>query len=432
MRAVNVLSRKIDKIDAREILDSRGNPTLEVRVALEDGSQGTAAVPSGASTGAFEAVELRDGEKERYAGKGVSKAIGYVNTELNQLLHGRKACCQQEVDLRMREADGTGNKGHFGANAILGVSLAAAKAAAASYHMPLYRYLGGIGGVTLPVPMMNIINGGSHILTNSLDVQEFMILPVGAPTLREGVRWCAEVYHSLHGLLRENGQPVAVGDEGGFAPNLSNEEEAVEMILEAIKRCGYSAGAGKDFMISLDVAASEWKDPQGRKGFYYLPKAEKTYTAEELRTHWKRMTEQYPIFSIEDPLDEEDWENWKLLTEQIQGTRLVGDDLFVTNVNRLQKGIEKKCGTAILIKPNQIGTLSETLQAVSMAHRYGMTAILSHRSGETEDTTIADLAVAWNTGYIKTGAPARGERTAKYNRLMQIEEELGSSAVYSK
>ncbi len=432
MKAVRFQSRRITEVGAREILDSRGNPTLEVRVSLEDGSQGVAAVPSGASTGAFEAVELRDEEKERYGGKGVRKAVGYVNTELNQLLFGTEACCQQELDLRMTEADGTDNKGRLGANAVLGVSLAAAKAAAASYNMPLYRYIGGISGVTLPIPMMNIINGGSHILTNNLDVQEFMILPMGAPTLREGVRWCAEVYHSLHGLLQEKGQPVAVGDEGGFAPNLANEEEAVELILEAIKRCGYSAGAGRDFMISLDVAASEWKDPEKRSGIYYLPKAGRSCTAEELRTHWKRMTEQYPIFSIEDPLDEEDWENWKKLTEELPGTRLVGDDLFVTNVGRLKKGIEKGCGNAILIKPNQIGTLSETMQAVSMAHQHGMTAILSHRSGETEDTTIADLAVALNTGYIKTGAPARGERTAKYNRLMQIEEELGSSAVYAR
>lgn len=422
---------EIRKVTAREILDSRGNPTLEASVWLADGSRGVAAVPSGASTGAFEAVELRDGDPDRYGGKGVGKAVTHVNTELSGLLKGKNAADQREIDRLMIEADGTGNKGRLGANAVLGVSMAVAKAAAASLDMSFYRYLGGVYGYTLPVPMMNILNGGSHIRTNSLDVQEFMILPMGAMTFREGVRWCSEVYHGLQKLLAERGQSVAVGDEGGFAPDLRDEEEAISVILAAVERCGYSAGVGKDFMISLDVAASEWKDEERGSGYYRLPKAGSRIAAGELCSHWEKLVQEYPIYSIEDPLDEEDWEHWRELTGRIgQKVRLVGDDLFVTNVERLNRGILEGCGNAILIKPNQIGTLTETITAVEMAHRHGMITILSHRSGETEDTTIADLAVALNSGFIKTGAPCRGERTAKYNRLLAIEEELGSQAVY--
>lgn len=418
---------EIIDVHGREILDSRGNPTVEAEVSLDDGITGTACVPSGASTGQFEAVELRDG-KSRYNGKGVEKAVSNVNMELAESIIHENALNQLEIDKMLIEADNTANKEHLGANAILGISMAVAHAASEAMNIPLYRYLGGIGARRLPIPMMNIINGGAHS-DNSIDCQEFMILPVGAAGFKEGLRWCAEVYHALRGLLKEDGMSVAVGDEGGFAPDLSGEEEALDYIVKAINKAGYKPET--DFMISLDVAASEWKtDTIGK---YRLPKKKAEYTSDELINMWSDMCDKYPIFSIEDPLDEEDWEGWKKITEKLgHKIRLVGDDLFVTNTKRLKKGIKEKCGNAILIKPNQIGTISETFQAVQMAQKHGFIAIMSHRSGETEDTTIADLAVALNTGYIKTGAPCRGERTAKYNRLLKIEEELGEVAKYGR
>lgn len=418
---------EIIDVHGREILDSRGNPTVEAEVSLDDGITGTACVPSGASTGKFEAVELRDG-KSRYNGKGVEKAVSNVNMELAESIIHENALNQLEIDKLLIEADDTANKEHLGANAILGVSMAVAHAASNAMNIPLYRYLGGIGARKLPIPMMNIINGGAHS-DNSIDCQEFMILPVGACCFKEGLRWCAEVYHSLRGLLKEDGMSVAVGDEGGFAPDLSGEEEALDYIVKAINKAGYKPET--DFMISLDVAASEWKTDTAGK--YRLPKKKTEYSSDELIDMWSNMCDKYPIFSIEDPLDEEDWEGWKKITEKLGNKiRLVGDDLFVTNTKRLKKGIKEKCGNAILIKPNQIGSISETFQAVQMAQRHGFVAIMSHRSGETEDTTIADLAVALNTGYIKTGAPCRGERTAKYNRLLKIEEELGDVAKYGR
>lgn len=417
---------KIVKILGREILDSRGNPTVEATVLLENGGRGTAAVPSGASTGAYEAVELRDGEKDRYGGKGVKTAVAHVKEDIAVLLTGKEASDQEQVDNAMKVLDGTENKGRLGANAILAVSLATAKAEADGKHMPLYRYVGGINGRKMPIPMMNILNGGRHA-GNNLDVQEFMILPVGAERFCVGLRQCCEVYHVLESLLKEKGLSVGIGDEGGFAPDLESEEEAIELILQAIERAGYTAGPGKDFMISLDVAASEWKEESGKGGqfSYRLPKKNEVFTSEGLMEHWDTLTKKYPIYSLEDPLDEEDWDGWKLLTQRI-GNRvlLVGDDLFVTNPKRLQYGIKNEAANAILIKPNQIGSLSETMEAIRIAKENGYRAIMSHRSGETEDTTIADLAVALNTGYIKTGAPCRGERTAKYNRLLQIEAEL--------
>lgn len=418
---------EIIDVHGREILDSRGNPTVEAEVSLDDGITGTACVPSGASTGKFEAVELRDG-KSRYNGKGVEKAVSNVNMELAESIIHENALNQLEIDKLLIEADDTANKEHLGANAILGVSMAVAHAASNAMNIPLYRYLGGIGARKLPIPMMNIINGGAHS-DNSIDCQEFMILPVGACCFKEGLRWCAEVYHSLRGLLKEDGMSVAVGDEGGFAPDLSGEEEALDYIVKAINKAGYKPET--DFMISLDVAASEWKADTAGK--YRLPKKKTEYSSDELIDMWSNMCDKYPIFSIEDPLDEEDWEGWRKITEKLGNKiRLVGDDLFVTNTKRLKKGIKEKCGNAILIKPNQIGSISETFQAVQMAQRHGFVAIMSHRSGETEDTTIADLAVALNTGYIKTGAPCRGERTAKYNRLLKIEEELGDVAKYGR
>jgi len=417
---------KIEKITGREILDSRAYPTVEATVILENGGCGTAAVPSGASTGAYEAVELRDGEQGRYGGKGVKTAVAHVNEDIAVLLKGKNACNQEAADEAMRILDGTENKGRLGANAILAVSLALAKAEAAGHNMPLYRYIGGLNGKKMPLPMMNILNGGRHA-GNNLDVQEFMILPVGAERFCVGLRQCCEVYHALEGLLKEKGLSTGIGDEGGFAPDLNSEEEAIELILQAVERAGYTAGEGKDFMISLDVAASEWKEEKKSAGqfSYRLPKKNEVFTSEGLMEHWDTLTKKYPIYSLEDPLDEEDWDGWKMLTGRI-GNRvlLVGDDLFVTNPKRLQYGIKNGAANAILIKPNQIGSLSETMEAVRIAKENGYQAIMSHRSGETEDTTIADLAVGLNTGYIKTGAPCRGERTAKYNRLLQIEAEL--------
>ena len=414
----------ITRIHAREILDSRGNPTIETEVTVETETTGKkstarAAAPSGASTGEFEAIELRDGG-ERYGGNGVQHAVENVNTRIAKALIGRNVLRQENLDALMLELDGTENKGKLGANAILSVSLACAKAAAKALKMPLYRYVGGVNAVTIPVPMMNILNGGAHS-DNNLDVQEFMILPIGADSITEGIRWCAEVYHHLKKLLKNRGLSVAVGDEGGFAPNIANEEEAIQLIMEAITKAGYSCGRGKQFMISLDAAASEWKG--NAPGEYYLPKSGKRYTTDELIVHWEKMIRRFPIYSIEDPLDEEDWDGWKRLTEKVgDKVILVGDDLFVTNPVRLNKGISMGCGNAILIKPNQIGTLSETMEAIRMAKEHGYETIMSHRSGETEDTTIADLSVGLGSDLIKTGAPCRGERTAKYNRLIRIEE----------
>lgn len=414
----------ITRIHAREILDSRGNPTIETEVTVETETTGKkstarAAAPSGASTGEFEAIELRDGG-ERYGGNGVQQAVENVNTRIAKALIGRNVLRQENLDALMLELDGTENKGSLGANAILSVSLACAKVAAKALQMPLYRYVGGVSAVTIPVPMMNILNGGAHS-DNNLDVQEFMILPIGADSITEGIRWCAEVYHHLKKLLKNRGLSVAVGDEGGFAPNIANEEEAIQLIMEAITKAGYSCGRGKQFMISLDAAASEWKG--NAPGEYYLPKSGKLYTTDELIVHWEKMIRRFPIYSIEDPLDEEDWDGWKRLTEKVgDKVILVGDDLFVTNPVRLNKGISMGCGNAILIKPNQIGTLSETMEAIRMAKEHGYETIMSHRSGETEDTTIADLSVGLGSDLIKTGAPCRGERTAKYNRLIRIEE----------
>ena len=414
----------ITRIHAREILDSRGNPTIETEVTVETETTGKkstarAAAPSGASTGEFEAIELRDGG-ERYGGNGVQQAVENVNTRIAKALIGRNVLRQENLDALMLELDGTENKGKLGANASLSVSLACAKAAAKALQMPLYRYVGGVNAVTIPVPMMNILNGGAHS-DNNLDVQEFMILPIGADSITEGIRWCAEVYHHLKKLLKNRGLSVAVGDEGGFAPNIANEEEAIQLIMEAITKAGYSCGRGKQFMISLDAAASEWKG--NAPGEYYLPKSGKRYTTDELIVHWEKMLRRFPIYSIEDPLDEEDWDGWKRLTEKVgDKVILVGDDLFVTNPVRLNKGISMGCGNAILIKPNQIGTLSETMEAIRMAKEHGYETIMSHRSGETEDTTIADLSVGLGSDLIKTGAPCRGERTAKYNRLIRIEE----------
>lgn len=414
----------ITRIHAREILDSRGNPTIETEVTVETETTGKkstarAAAPSGASTGEFEAIELRDGG-ERYGGNGVQQAVENVNTRIAKALIGRNVLRQENLDALMLELDGTENKGKLGANAILSVSLACAKAAAKALQMPLYRYVGGVNAVTIPVPMMNILNGGAHS-DNNLDVQEFMILPIGADSITEGIRWCAEVYHHLKKLLKNRGLSVAVGDEGGFAPNIANGEEAIQLIMEAITKAGYSCGRGKQFMISLDAAASEWKG--NAPGEYYLPKSGKRYTTDELIVHWEKMIRRFPIYSIEDPLDEEDWDGWKRLTEKVgDKVILVGDDLFVTNPVRLNKGISMGCGNAILIKPNQIGTLSETMEAIRMAKEHGYETIMSHRSGETEDTTIADLSVGLGSDLIKTGAPCRGERTAKYNRLIRIEE----------
>lgn len=417
---------QIEKVIGREILDSRGNPTVEAEITLVDGTIARGMAPSGASTGEFEALELRDKDKNRYLGKGVTKAVENINTVISKTIVGMDASDIYTVDAAMIKADGTKDKSKLGANAILAVSIAAARAASISLNIPLYRFLGGISGNRLPVPMMNILNGGAHA-ANTVDVQEFMIMPVGAPSFREALRWCAEVFHSLAALLKENGLATSVGDEGGFAPDLASDEEAIQYILKAVERAGYQPG--KDFRIAMDAASSEWKG--SKKGEYILPKAGTHFTSETLIAHWKALVEKYPIVSIEDALDEEDWEGWQLLTKELgDKVQLVGDDLFVTNTERLSKGISLGCGNSILIKLNQIGSVSETLEAIKMAHRAGYTAISSHRSGETEDTTIADLAVALNTCQIKTGAPSRTERVAKYNQLLRIEEELGSAAVY--
>ena len=419
---------EIEKVIAREIMDSRGNPTVEAEVHLVDGTVARGTAPSGASTGEFEALELRDGDKYRYLGKGVTKAVENVNTIINDVLTGMDASDIYAVDKAMIDADGTKDKSKLGANAILAVSIACARAAAVSLDIPLYKFLGGASGNRLPVPMMNILNGGAHA-TNTVDTQEFMIMPVGAESFKEGLRWCAEVFHSLAKILKSRGLATSVGDEGGFAPNLSSDDETIETILEAVKTAGYEPG--KDFMIAMDAASSEWEDKEKGIGYYKQPKSGKTFTSEELIEHWASLCEKYPIISIEDALDEEDWEGWKKLTERLgDKVQLVGDDLFVTNTERLSKGIAHGCGNSILIKLNQIGSVSETLEAIKMAHKAGYTAISSHRSGETEDTTIADLAVALNTCQIKTGAPSRSERVAKYNQLLRIEEELGAAAVY--
>ena len=418
---------QIMQVIGREIIDSRGNPTVEAEVVLADGSRGRAAAPSGASTGEFEALELRDGDKDKFGGKGVSKAVANINEKIAPALIGVDAADGYAVDGIMLELDGTEDKSNLGANAILAVSLAAAKAAAAAQDISLYRYFGGLNGNQLPVPMMNILNGGAHA-TNSVDTQEFMIMPAGAPTFREALRWSTEVFHALQKLLKKEGNTTSVGDEGGFAPDLKSDEDAIEHILQAIRDAGYEPG--KDFVLAMDAASSEWKSEKG-KGHYKQPKSGREYTSDELIAHWKSLIEKYPIYSIEDGLDEEDWEGWQKMTKELgDKVQLVGDDLFVTNTKRLKKGIDMGCGNSILIKLNQIGTLSETLEAIKMAHKAGYTAVVSHRSGETEDTTIADLAVALNTCQIKTGAPSRSERVAKYNQLLRIEEELGKSAVY--
>ncbi len=417
---------EIEKVIGREIIDSRGNPTVEAEVYLVDGTMARGAAPSGASTGIFEALELRDGDKARFGGKGVSKAVHNINTVIHDTLVGMDASDIYAIDQAMIKADGTKDKSNLGANAILAVSIATARAAAASLQIPLYRFIGGLNANRLPVPMMNILNGGAHA-GNTVDVQEFMVMPVGASSFKEGLRWSAEVFHALASILKSKGLATSVGDEGGFAPNVDGDEEAIELILEAIKKAGYEPG--KDFVLAMDAASSEWKTD--KIGEYQLPKAKTKYTAAELVAHWKDLCEKYPIYSIEDGLDEEDWEGWKLLNKELgDKIQLVGDDLFVTNTERLKKGIELKAANSILIKLNQIGSVSETLEAIKMAHKAGFTAISSHRSGETEDTTIADLAVALNTGQIKTGAPSRSERVAKYNQLLRIEEELGESAVY--
>ncbi|MBR5543087.1 MAG: phosphopyruvate hydratase [Oscillospiraceae bacterium] len=419
---------EIVDVVGRQVIDSRGNPTVEVDVYVDDGINtymGRAAVPSGASTGIFEACELRDGDKSKYMGKSVYKAVDAVNTEIAEAIIGMNALDQVEIDRTMIELDGTANKTRFGANAILGTSMAVAKAAAEALQMPLYTYIGGINAKTLPVPMMNILNGGAHA-SNNVDIQEFMIMPVGAPSFSEALRWCTEVFHNLKKVLSEMGMTTAVGDEGGFAPNLKRDEDAIKVILDAVERAGFKPG--DDFMIAIDAASSEWYQEDGT---YLLPKAKKKMTKQQLVNYWKNLTAKYPIISLEDGVAEEDWEAWGMLTKAI-GSRvqLVGDDLFVTNVERLSKGIDLGVGNSILIKVNQIGSLTETLDAIQMANRAGYTAVVSHRSGETEDTTIADIAVALNAGQIKTGAPSRTDRVAKYNQLLRIEEELGDSAIY--
>ena len=418
---------EIEKVIGREIIDSRGNPTVEAEVWLADGTIGRGAAPSGASTGEFEALELRDGDKSRFGGKGVSKAVENINTTINEVLAGMDASDIYAVDAAMLKADGTKDKSNLGANAILAVSIAAARAAAISLDVPLYRFLGGVSGNKLPVPMMNILNGGAHA-TNNVEIQEFMIMPVGACCFREALRMCAEVFHTLKNVLKENGTPAAgVGDEGGYAPNLKKDEDALKVIVAAIEKAGYKPG--EDFKIAIDAASSEWWDEEQK--CYIQPKSGKKLTQQQLVNMWKKFADTYPIVSLEDGMAETDWEGWAMLTKAIgDRVQLVGDDLFVTNVERLATGIEKQVGNAILIKVNQIGTLTETLDAIQMANRAGYTAIVSHRSGETEDATIADIAVAVNAGQIKTGAPSRTDRVAKYNQLLRIEEELGDIAEY--
>ena len=410
----------------REILDSRGNPTVEVEVVLDDGSMGRAAVPSGASTGAFEAVELRDGDKDRYQGKGVQTAVSHVNGELAALLVGREATDQRGADEAMIAADGTPNKGNFGANAILGASLACAKAAAQSMGLSLYNYIGGVNAKQLPVPMMNILNGGVHA-DNNVDFQEFMIMPVGAPDFKTGLRWCTQVYHTLKDTLKKAGLSTGVGDEGGFAPDLKTNAEPFVYLMEAVEAAGFTPG--KDFMFAMDPATSECFNKE--TGLYELKGEGRTLTSDQMVDYWAELVEKYPIVSIEDGLAEEDWDGWRDLTQALGSKiQLVGDDLFVTNTQRLERGIKNGVGNSILIKVNQIGTLTETLDAIEMANRAGYTAVTSHRSGETEDTTIADIAVATNSGQIKTGAPSRTDRVCKYNRLLRIEEELSGSACF--
>ena len=420
----------ITEVYAREILDSRGNPTVEVEVWLEDGSVGRAAVPSGASTGAHEAVELRDGDKERYGGKGVSKAVDNVNDVIAEALIGLEATRQTEIDEMLIRLDGTPNKGKLGANAVLGVSMAVAKAAANSCGLPLYLYLGGVAAQELPVPMMNILNGGVHA-ANSLDVQEFMVIPCGAQSFSQALEWCCRVYHRLKELLKEKGLSTSVGDEGGFAPNVPGEDEALSLIMQAFDRAGFVPG--QDFVLGLDAASSEWVVPseEGGEPRYTLPKAQLSYTTGELISHWEGLCAKYPIRSIEDPLGENDWQGFVQITHRL-GSRvqIVGDDLFVTNPKLIAEGVAMKAANAVLIKPNQIGTLTQTLEAVRLAQQAGYRTILSHRSGETEDSTIADIAVACGAGQIKTGAPCRGERTAKYNQLLRIEEGLGGRGVF--
>lgn len=426
------MKRYVEIVDvlAREIMDSRGNPTVEVEVYVNDGCDsyiGRAAVPSGASTGIYEACELRDGDKTRYLGKGVLKAVEAVNVEIADAIIGLNALDQIEIDNAMIALDGTENKSRLGANAILGVSLAVARAASECLGMPLYTYIGGCNAHTLPVPMMNILNGGAHA-TNNVDIQEFMVMPVGAPSFREGLRWCAEVFHTLKKILQAQGLTTSVGDEGGFAPNLKKDEDALKVIVEAIEKAGFKPY--DDFRIAMDPAVSEWfVNEEG--GYYLLPKAKKKMTRAQMVKMWKDFVNKYPIISIEDGMAEDDWEGWAMMTKELgDKIQLVGDDLFVTNTQRLAKGIEQKVTNSILIKVNQIGTLTETLNAIKMANRAGYTAVVSHRSGETEDSTIADIAVALNAGQIKTGAPSRSDRVAKYNQLLRIEDELGDTAYY--
>lgn len=416
----------ISTIHAREVLDSRGNPTVEVDVFLESGASGRAAVPSGASTGIYEAVELRDNDKSRYLGKGVKKAVENVNTIISDALEGAYALDQKAIDQRLIKLDGSDNKSRLGANAILGVSLAVAKAAAQEVGLPLYQYVGGVGACTMPIPMMNILNGGAHA-DNKIDIQEFMVMPIGAESFSEALRMGVEIFHQLKSVLQAKGHSTNVGDEGGFAPNLGSNEEAIEYVLEAIEKAGYKPG--KDVWIALDAASSEFYNKEKNK--YIFESTGKEMSSDELVQYWKEWTEKYPIISIEDGLDEDDWEGWKKLTQEIgDKVQLVGDDLFVTNTKRLVKGVEQGIANSILIKVNQIGTLTETIEAVQMATRNGFTSVMSHRSGETEDYTIADLAVALNCGQIKTGSASRSDRIAKYNQLIRIEEELGKSAVY--
>jgi enolase len=422
---------EIEDVFAREILDSRGNPTIEVEVIVEGGFIGRAAVPSGASTGAFEAVELRDGDKSRYLGKGVTKAVDNVNDIIAPEIVGMNVFDQILIDRTMIELDGTENKGKLGANAILGVSLAVAKAAAEALGLSLYQYIGGTNSKVLPVPMMNIINGGKHA-DNSVTIQEFMIMPVGADSFKQALQWCAEIFHNLKSVLKSKGYSTAVGDEGGFAPNLKSDEEAIQVIVEAIEKAGFKPG--EQFRIAIDAAATEMYEEakaKGKEGMYYWWKADKWMTKEDMVDFWEDMCNKYPIISVEDGVSEEDWEAWKLLTDRLgKKIQLVGDDLFVTNTQRLKRGIDMGVANSILIKVNQIGTLTETLEAIEMANRAGYTAVTSHRSGETEDATIADIAVATNSGQIKTGAPSRTDRVAKYNQLLRIEEELGDVAEY--
>ena len=424
LRSRKEIKMKIRTITGREVVDSRGFPTTEAIVTLENGSKGWAAAPSGASTGQFEAHEKRDGDAHRFLGKGVLQAVASINGPIADLLAGKQWQTQQQLDEAMLQLDNTPNKTALGANAILAVSLAYAKAQAASEGKSLFEHLGGEEAVTLPVPMMNILNGGAHA-ANNLDIQEFMVMPVGARSFQEGLRWGVEVYHALKALLKSKGMTTAVGDEGGFAPDVKNERETLDLILTAIKNAGFEPG--RDIALAIDAAASEWK----KEGGYHLPKSGQDYTTDQLVAFWEQLVQDYPIISLEDPLDEEDWAGWKKLTDRIgHKVQLVGDDLFVTNVSRLARGIEQGAANAILIKPNQIGSLTETLAAIHLAQQHGLHTIISHRSGETEDTTIADLAVAVNAGQIKTGAPSRSERVTKYNQLLRIEEELGERAVY--